>query len=53
MQIQCSNCRIPNLATMPAEMAVWETALNNRGAPVNWQFANDKARIKLTRLYPK
>ena len=52
MQSQCLNRRIPNLATMRAEVAAWEVARNNRGAPINWQFTNEKARIKLTRLYP-
>jgi hypothetical protein len=53
MQSQCLNRRIPDIETMRAEMAAWETARNNRGAPVNWQFTNEKARIKLSRLYPK
>jgi len=52
MQSQCLNRRIPDLATMRAEVAAWEAARNNRGAPINWQFTNEKARIKLTRLYP-
>lgn len=53
MQSQCLNRRIPDLAAMRAEMKAWETARNNRGVPVNWQFTNKKARIKLSRLYPK
>jgi hypothetical protein len=53
MQSQCLNRRIPDRATMRAELAAWEAARNNRGAPVNWQFTNEKARIKLSRLYPK
>jgi hypothetical protein len=53
MQSQCLNRRIPDRATMCAEMAAWEAARNNRGAPVNWQFTNEKARIKLSRLYPQ
>jgi len=52
MQSQCLNRRIPDLATMRAEVAAWEAARNNRGAPINWQFTNEMARIKLTRLYP-
>jgi predicted AAA+ superfamily ATPase len=52
MQSQCLNRRIPDIAAMRAEAAAWEVARNNRGAPVNWQFTNEKARIKLTRLYP-
>jgi transposase len=52
MQSQCLDRRIPDLTTMKKETADWETARNNRGAPVNWQFTNEKARIKLARLYP-
>ena len=52
MQSQCLNRRIPDYATISAEMADWEVARNNRGAPINWQFTNEKARIKLSRLYP-
>ena len=53
MQSQCLNRRIPDFASMRYEIGAWETERNNRGAPVNWQFTNEKARIKLTRLYPK
>jgi len=52
MQSQCLNRRIPDLTTMYAEVVAWEPARNNRGAPINWQFTNEIARIKLTRLYP-
>jgi hypothetical protein len=50
---QCLNRRIPDLARMRTEVATWQAARNNRGAPVNWRFTNNEARIKLTRLYPK
>jgi hypothetical protein len=50
---QCLNRRIPSLAIMRSEVAAWETQRNTRGAPINWQFTTDNARIKLTRLYPK
>jgi hypothetical protein len=49
---QCLNRRIPDIASMREEIRAWEKDRNNRGAPVNWQFTNDKARIKLSRLYP-
>jgi hypothetical protein len=52
MQSQCLNRRIPDLETMITQAAAWEKGRNKRGAPINWQFTNDKARIKLTRLYP-
>ena len=38
---------------MRHEVAAWEAARNNHGAPVNWRFTTDDARIKLARLYPK
>jgi hypothetical protein len=33
--------------------AAWQAHRNQRGAPIDWRFINEKARIKLTRLYPK
>jgi len=50
---QCLDRRIPSLAAMRHEIAAWELDRNNRGAPLNWRFTTDKARIKLARLYPK
>jgi DDE superfamily endonuclease len=52
LQSQCLNRRIADMATMKKEVTAWGKARNNRGAPVNWQFTNDKARVKLARLYP-
>jgi hypothetical protein len=34
-------------------IAAWQADRNTRGAPVNWRFTTEDARIKLTRLYPK
>lgn len=50
---QCLNRRIPTSEKMRREIAAWQSDRNNRGAPVNWRFTTDDARIKLTRLYPK
>jgi hypothetical protein len=33
---------------MRREVAAWQTHRNNRGAPVNWRFTTDDARIKLS-----
>jgi hypothetical protein len=41
------------MAEMRQEIAAWELDRNSRGAPINWHFTTDKARIKLTRFYPK
>jgi len=38
---------------MRREIAAWQADRHNRGAPVNWRFTTEDARIKLTRLYPK
>jgi hypothetical protein len=50
---QCLDRRIADLARMRTEVGAWERARNNRGAPVNWRFTTEDARIKLSRLYPK
>lgn len=50
---QCLNRRIPTIEAMRSEVAAWQIDRNQRGAPVNWRFSTDEARIKLTRLYPK
>jgi len=38
---------------LKSEIAAWENDRNNKGAPINWRFTNENARIKLSRLYPK
>ncbi len=50
---QCLNRRIPDMATMQAEVAAWEKDRNNSTKKINWQFTTSDARIKLKRLYPK
>jgi len=50
---QCLCRRIPSPQAMRREIAAWQSDRNNRGAPVNWRFTTENARIKLTRLYPK
>ncbi len=49
---QCLNRRIDNIQTMTEEAKAWQQHRNNREVLINWQFTNDKARIKLKRLYP-
>jgi transposase len=49
---QCLNRRIGNIETMKKEVKAWEEDRNNKEATINWQFTNDKARVKLKRLYP-
>jgi len=50
---QCLRRRIPSVTEMQREIAAWQADRNTRGAPVNWRFTTEDARIKLTRLYPK
>ncbi len=49
---QCLNRRIDNMDTMKYEANAWAQDRNNKNATINWQFTNDKARVKLKRLYP-
>lgn len=49
---QCLNRRIPDIQTMKRETAAWQRDRNTRAAPVSWQFTNEQARVKLSRLYP-
>lgn len=49
---QCLNRRIDNMKTMKEEVKAWQNHRNNKEATINWQFTNDKARVKLKRLYP-
>ena len=50
---QCLQRRIPTLEIMRHEISAWQKHRNNRGAPINWRFTTEDARIKLIRLYPK
>jgi hypothetical protein len=49
---QCLDRRIPDKATLAAEVAAWQHRRNAAGAAVDWQFTSEDARIKLKRLYP-
>ena len=50
---QCLDRRIPDMATMQAEVAAWEADRNNSSRKIDWQFTTADARIKLKRLYPQ
>lgn len=49
---QCLNRRIDTIEEMQHETKAWQNDRNNKEAKINWQFTNDKARIKLKKLYP-
>ena len=50
---QCLNRRIKDMETIISEVEQWQQRRNNKKATIDWQFTNEKARIKLKRLYPK
>jgi hypothetical protein len=49
---QCLNRRIGTMDEMKRETNAWQNDRNNKEAKINWQFTNDKARVKLKKLYP-
>ena len=49
---QCLDRRIPDAATLEAEVAAWVGRRNGAGATIDWQFTTTDARIKLKQLYP-
>lgn len=50
---QCLDRRIPDMSTIQAEVAAWETDRNHSTRKIVWQFTTADARIKLKRLYPQ
>ena len=48
---QCLDRRVPDFATLQAEVEAWQERRDADGCTVNWRFTDD-ARIKLKRLYP-
>ncbi len=49
---QCLDRRVPDVATLQAEVAAWQERRNRAGGHVDWRFTTEAARIKLKRLYP-
>jgi hypothetical protein len=49
---QCLNRHIPEQNKVEYEVKAWEKDRNSRQIIINWQFTNEKARVKLKRLYP-
>jgi len=49
---QCLAQRIPDRATVSAEVAAWVAARNAAQATIRWQFTTADARVKLAHLYP-
>jgi hypothetical protein len=49
---QCLRRHIPDQKKIEYEVKAWEKERNSRKATINWQFTNEKARVKLKQLYP-
>jgi hypothetical protein len=49
---QCLDRRVPDAATLQAEVDAWQARRNAAGTGVDWRFTTAEARIKLKRLYP-
>ena len=49
---QCLDRRVPDFATLAAEVAAWQAQRNAAGGTLDWRFTTADARIKLKRLYP-
>ena len=49
---QCLKRRIDDIEVVRKEVRAWQGFRNNKNAKINWQFTNEDARIKLSRLYP-
>ena len=49
---ECLGRRIPTAMALAADLAAYERGRNCAAEPIRWQFTNDKARVKLHRLYP-
>jgi transposase len=49
---QCLGRRLPDLATLEAEVQAWQAPRNAQGAAITWRFTVEDARRKLHRLYP-
>ena len=49
---QCLDRRIPSRDDLVREVTAWEADRNDKKATVEWRFTSEKARDKLTRLYP-
>ncbi len=49
---QCLDRRIPDQATLAAEVAAWTARRNAEAVTVDWHFTSADARVTLKRLYP-
>lgn len=52
LQSDCLNKHFATEDQLRKQLNAWQEQRNNKEAKVNWQFTNNKARIKLRKLYP-
>ncbi len=50
---QCLDRHLPDVGAVRREAEAWTKRRNAGGAPVQWRFTTEDARIKLRGLYPK
>ena len=49
---QCLRDRIPSQDALTTEVQAWEKQRNKQKAKANWQFTNQDARVRISKLYP-
>lgn len=49
---QCLGQRLPDMEVLQSEVTAWQNRRNVQHATIHWQFSVQKARTKLSRLYP-
>jgi len=49
---ECLGRRIATSTALAGELAAYERSRNRAAEPIRWTFTNEKARVKLRRLYP-
>ena len=49
---KCLERRVPDRVFLEQEVIAWVNERNAKGAPIDWRFATEDARINLRRLYP-
>jgi transposase len=53
MVSQCLDRRIPDKAALIKAIAAWERRRNTENARIQWMFTVDRARAKMSRVYPQ
>jgi len=50
---QCLDRRVPDPATLAAEVAAWAADRNAAATPITWRFTTEIARVRLAHVYPE